>query len=100
MRLTLDSEQLGSVQTARRVGRTFSYTWSTMDTGTDTKVCVKFTGISQVACDDQVHRQPGLVVGQGPDLRNRRVVAERFNEPLCVSELTTSRALNQKECAW
>ncbi|WP_330461534.1 hypothetical protein OIB37_34495 [Streptomyces sp. NBC_00820] len=51
VRLTLDGDQLGVVQTARRVGGTISFTWSTMDTDTDTKVCVRFTGINRVACD-------------------------------------------------
>jgi len=36
--------------TARRVGKTLSYTWSSMDTGTDTKLCVKFKGSQRMAC--------------------------------------------------
>ncbi|WP_406011170.1 hypothetical protein OG440_37310 [Streptomyces sp. NBC_00637] len=51
VRLTLNGHQLGSVQTARRVGRTLSFTWSAMDTETDTKVCVRFARIDRVACD-------------------------------------------------
>ncbi|MFE3688178.1 hypothetical protein ACFXPM_33785 [Streptomyces sp. NPDC059095] len=48
--LTLNGWRLGSAQTARRVGGTLSYHWSGFDTGTDTKICVHFTGISRVAC--------------------------------------------------
>ncbi|WP_331718697.1 hypothetical protein [Streptomyces sp. NBC_00212] len=51
VRLTLHGRQLGPVETARRVGSTLSYSWSAFDTGTDTKVCVQFVGISRVACD-------------------------------------------------
>ncbi|MDQ0988790.1 hypothetical protein QFZ74_000018 [Streptomyces sp. V3I7] len=51
VRVTLDGDQLGSAQTARRVGKTISYRWSAFDTGTDTKVCVKFAGINRVACE-------------------------------------------------
>ncbi|MFF4602628.1 hypothetical protein ACFY12_07715 [Streptomyces sp. NPDC001339] len=36
---------------AHRVGNTLSYTWSTFDTGTDTKLCVKFARISRTACE-------------------------------------------------
>ncbi|MGW0210460.1 hypothetical protein ACWDZ8_33335 [Streptomyces sp. NPDC003233] len=49
--LTLDGKQLGRTETARRVGKTLSYTWSAFDTGTNTKVCVKFAKIDRVACD-------------------------------------------------
>lgn len=38
VRLTLNGDQLGETQTARRVGKTLSYTWSAMDTDTDTNV--------------------------------------------------------------
>lgn len=38
-------------KTAHRVGRTVSYSWGTMDTGTHTKLCVKFAGSSRMACD-------------------------------------------------
>ncbi len=51
VRLTLHGRQLGRAETARRVGTTLSYTWSGFDTGTGTKVCVQFAGISRVACD-------------------------------------------------
>ncbi len=37
--------------TATRVGKTLSYTWSSMQTGTDTKLCVKFKGSSRTACE-------------------------------------------------
>ncbi|MBT2441780.1 hypothetical protein J7E93_17000 [Streptomyces sp. ISL-36] len=37
--------------TARRVGKTLSYTWSNMQTGTDTKLCVRFKGSERMACD-------------------------------------------------
>ncbi|WP_159046319.1 hypothetical protein [Streptomyces sp. MMG1121] len=49
--LTLDGKRLGRAETARRVGKTLSYTWSAFDTGTDTKVCVQFAKINRVACD-------------------------------------------------
>lgn len=40
-----------STAQAHRVGSTLSHTWSTFDTGTDTKLCVKFEGISRMACE-------------------------------------------------
>ncbi len=40
-----------STAQARRVGGTLSHTWGTFDTGTDTKLCVKFDGISRMACE-------------------------------------------------
>ncbi|MGW5531776.1 hypothetical protein [Streptomyces xanthochromogenes] len=51
VRLTLNGHQLGRPQTARRVGSTLSYHWSGFETGTDTKLCVRFDGISRIACD-------------------------------------------------
>ncbi|MET9365809.1 hypothetical protein ABZX93_33540 [Streptomyces sp. NPDC006632] len=51
VRLTLNSRQLGQPQTARRVGSTLSYHWSAFDTGTGTKVCVRFDRINRLACD-------------------------------------------------
>ncbi|MGW2748112.1 hypothetical protein [Streptomyces sp. NPDC001450] len=38
-------------ETATRVGKTLSYTWSGFDTGTDTRLCVKFKGSQRMACD-------------------------------------------------
>ncbi|MEV3998979.1 hypothetical protein ACFYPK_28545 [Streptomyces halstedii] len=40
-----------STATARRVGKTLSYTWTAMDTGTNTKLCVTFKGSSRMACE-------------------------------------------------
>ncbi|MFC9282803.1 hypothetical protein [Streptomyces collinus] len=51
VRLFLNGHQLGLAQTARRVGKTISYHWTGFDTGTDTKVCVRFEEIGRVACD-------------------------------------------------
>ncbi len=51
VRLTLNGDQLGRAQKARRVGKTISYTWSGFDTGTGVTVCVRFTGIDRVACE-------------------------------------------------
>ncbi|MGW1988013.1 hypothetical protein ACWCPJ_37165 [Streptomyces collinus] len=51
IRLSLNGHQFGFAQTAQRVGATLSYHWSGFDTGTDTKVCVRFEGIGRVACD-------------------------------------------------
>lgn len=51
VRLTLDGEQFGRPQTARRVGKTLSYKWTRFEQGTDVKVCVRFSGIDRVACE-------------------------------------------------
>ncbi len=40
-----------STAQAHRVGSTLSHTWGRFDTGTDTKLCVKFAGISRMACE-------------------------------------------------
>ncbi|MFJ8863733.1 hypothetical protein ACIRD8_35635 [Streptomyces sp. NPDC102451] len=37
--------------TAKRVGKTLSYRWSTMDTGTNTRLCVRFKGSNRMACE-------------------------------------------------
>ncbi|MGW0315393.1 hypothetical protein [Streptomyces flavidovirens] len=37
--------------TAKRVGKSLSYTWSNLQTGTDTKLCVKFKGSNRMACE-------------------------------------------------
>ncbi|WP_406482552.1 hypothetical protein [Streptomyces sp. NBC_01615] len=37
--------------TATRVGKTLSYRWAGMDTGTDTELCVRFKGSQRMACD-------------------------------------------------
>lgn len=52
VRLTLDGHQLGGSQTARRVGGTISYKWSGFEQGTGIKVCIHFTGIDRVACEE------------------------------------------------
>ncbi|WP_437065304.1 hypothetical protein [Streptomyces sp. enrichment culture] len=49
--LTQDGSRVGGTQTARRQGKTLSYTWSTFQQGTDAKMCVHFKGINRVACD-------------------------------------------------
>ncbi|MFF4602858.1 hypothetical protein ACFY12_08925 [Streptomyces sp. NPDC001339] len=49
VRLFMNDQRLHTAQ-ARRVGSTLSHTWNTFDTGTDTKLCVKFA-ISQMACE-------------------------------------------------
>lgn len=36
--------------TAKRVGKSLSYKWSNMQTGTGTKLCVKFKGSNRMAC--------------------------------------------------
>lgn len=36
---------------ATKKGRSLSYTWSAMDTGTGTKLCVKFKGSARMACE-------------------------------------------------
>lgn len=36
---------------AKRVGGTLSHTWSSMQTGTDTRLCVKFKGSRRMACE-------------------------------------------------
>lgn len=36
---------------AKRVGRTLSHTWSSMQTGTDTRLCVQFKGSKRMACE-------------------------------------------------
>ncbi|MET8218086.1 hypothetical protein [Streptomyces hirsutus] len=51
MWLTQDGSRVGSKKTARRKGKTLSYTWSSFQQGTDAKMCVHFKGISRVACD-------------------------------------------------
>ncbi|WP_428949850.1 hypothetical protein [Streptomyces sp. cg35] len=48
--LTLNGHNYGSPSTAKRVGKTISYTWSSFDMDTDTKVCVRFKGINRIAC--------------------------------------------------
>ncbi len=37
--------------TAKRVGKSLSHTWSNLQTGTDTKLCVKFKGSNRMACE-------------------------------------------------
>ncbi|MFE4539665.1 hypothetical protein ACFRKB_32145 [Streptomyces scopuliridis] len=37
--------------TARRVGQSLSYTWKHMETGTNTKLCVRFAASSRTACE-------------------------------------------------
>lgn len=47
---------------AHRVGRTLSYTWNPFDTGTRTKLCVRFAGITRTACDSTTYSgTPGPV---------------------------------------
>jgi hypothetical protein len=51
-RVTLDWDGLAfDTETARRVGHTLSYHWDQMQTGTGTKLCVKFHGIGRIACE-------------------------------------------------
>ncbi|WP_327687079.1 hypothetical protein [Streptomyces sp. NBC_00467] len=40
-----------NTRTAKKKGKSLSYTWSAMDTGTGTKLCVKFKGSSRMACE-------------------------------------------------
>ncbi|MEU3735219.1 hypothetical protein AB0E81_38425 [Streptomyces sp. NPDC033538] len=49
--LTQDGDLVGSKHTARRKGKTISYTWSSFQQGTDAKMCVHFKDINRVACD-------------------------------------------------
>ncbi|PRH77202.1 hypothetical protein C6N75_21550 [Streptomyces solincola] len=49
--LTQDGQQVGHQHTARRKGKTLSYTWSAFEQGTNAKMCVRFRGIDRVACD-------------------------------------------------
>ncbi|MGA4960343.1 hypothetical protein [Streptomyces lavendulocolor] len=49
--LTQDGDRVGKAQTARRKGKTLSYTWSGFEQGTDATMCVRFKGINRVACD-------------------------------------------------
>ncbi|MEU2380341.1 hypothetical protein [Streptomyces misionensis] len=49
--LTQDGRRVGRAQTARRQGGTLSYTWPGFEQGTGAKLCVRFKGISRVACD-------------------------------------------------
>lgn len=51
VRLFMNGRQFYDPQRAVRVGKTVSFTWSAMDTSTDTKLCVRFKGIDRVACD-------------------------------------------------
>ncbi|WP_148587813.1 hypothetical protein [Streptomyces sp. WAC01526] len=48
--LFVKGRRFSTVQ-AHRVGDTLSHTWGTFDTGTDTKLCVKFADIPQMACE-------------------------------------------------
>jgi hypothetical protein len=49
--MTLNGKRIFRTEVARRVGDTLSYTWPYSDLDTDTKVCVRFDGISRVACE-------------------------------------------------
>ncbi|MGA4960550.1 hypothetical protein, partial [Streptomyces lavendulocolor] len=49
--LTQDGDRVGKAQTARRKGKTLSYTWSGFEQGTDATMCVRFQGINRMACD-------------------------------------------------
>lgn len=40
-----------STATATRVGKTLSYTWTTLQTGTHATLCVKFKGSNRTACE-------------------------------------------------
>lgn len=42
VRLFMNGRQFADAQKAVRVGKTVSFTWSSMDTSTDTKLCVRF----------------------------------------------------------
>lgn len=44
-----DGRQVGT-GTATRSGRALSHTWPTRDTGTDSRLCVKFRGSERMAC--------------------------------------------------
>lgn len=43
--------RLDETETAKRVGDTLSYTWSTFQTDTSTKICVRFKGSQRTACE-------------------------------------------------
>ncbi|MGW1674573.1 hypothetical protein [Streptomyces sp. NPDC002324] len=51
VQLYMHGRRFYAPQKAVRVGRTVSFTWSSMDTGTGTKLCVRFKGIDRMACD-------------------------------------------------
>lgn len=48
--LTQDGTRLGTRRTAKRVGKTISYTWRAFAQGTGAKMCVRFDRIDRVAC--------------------------------------------------
>lgn len=53
--LSINGEKVGA-GTAQRVGRTLSYTWERMQTGTGKKICVGFAGVgSRIACQSTVY---------------------------------------------
>ncbi|MFG3496355.1 hypothetical protein [Streptomyces sp. NPDC047928] len=45
-----DGERLATA-TAKRSGKTLRHTWPTMNTGTDTELCVAFKGSRRLACE-------------------------------------------------
>ncbi|WP_394427040.1 hypothetical protein [Streptomyces sp. SGAir0957] len=48
--LTMDGVRHGGRATAKRVGKTISYSWRRFNTGSHTKLCVRFARIDRVAC--------------------------------------------------
>ncbi|MFI6350258.1 hypothetical protein [Streptomyces sp. NPDC050560] len=46
------NSQAHSTKQAARVGKTLGYHWSSFNTGTKTKVCVKFQGSARMACQN------------------------------------------------
>ncbi|KAB7833517.1 hypothetical protein [Streptomyces mobaraensis] len=55
MYLYWNGKRFGDPVTARRVGRTLSYTWTSMQTGTDTELCVMIKGSTHRACETTVY---------------------------------------------
>lgn len=55
VQLYSNGHKLHHPEEAHRVGNTLSYTWTTFDTGTDTKLCVRFARINRTACDSTTY---------------------------------------------
>lgn len=51
MQLYSNGHKLFRPEKAHRVGDSIRYTWSAFDTGTGTKLCVRFAHSNRVACE-------------------------------------------------
>ena len=62
VQLYSNGHRLFRPEQAHRVGTTISYTWSAFDTGTRTRLCVRFADIARTACESTTYSgTPGPV---------------------------------------